>query len=144
MAFIYGIFYRNLGPFSNRHHRLTSFPAVFLVTIPAIFSDIYKQSIGIAGLNYISLGIGLTVASQVNARYMDRIYVYLKKRNNGVGEPEFRVRTSLFRLGALSILKKRNSCDGTRVSYPADRAPPCRLVRRKETTLDCRQHRTSP
>ncbi|KAF8876578.1 MFS polyamine transporter [Infundibulicybe gibba] len=73
MAFIYGIFY------------------LFLTTMPAIFGDIYKERTGIAGLHYIALGIGLSGASQVNARYMDQVYRYLKKRNNDVGEPEFRL-----------------------------------------------------
>ncbi|KAK7062701.1 hypothetical protein VNI00_000189 [Paramarasmius palmivorus] len=46
---------------------------------------------GIAGLNYIALGLGLSGASQLNARYMDKIYVYFKNKNDGVGRPEFRV-----------------------------------------------------
>lgn len=71
------------------------------------------MDIGIGGLNYIALGVGLTCASQVlvlslsrvlvtdfsqvNARYMDRIYIWLKQRQgNGLGEPEFRLRTSHF------------------------------------------------
>lgn len=61
-----------------------------------------------AGLNYIGLGIGLSFASQLNARYMDKIYIYLKNRNpikdkdgNGIGQPEFRV-PSMF-LGSLML-----------------------------------------
>ncbi|THU87858.1 MFS polyamine transporter [Dendrothele bispora CBS 962.96] len=73
IAFVYGVFY------------------LFLTTIPLVFSRVYNQSPGIAGLNYIALGVGLSSASQVNARYMDKIYIYLKKKNGGVGEPEFRV-----------------------------------------------------
>jgi len=38
---------------------------VFLTTIPAIFTQTYYQRIGVAGLNYVALGIGLTVAAQV-------------------------------------------------------------------------------
>lgn len=52
----------------------------------------YRQSVGIAGLHYISLGIGLFLAAQLNARYMDIIYKRLKEKNNGVGRPEYRVR----------------------------------------------------
>lgn len=49
-----------------------------------------------AGLNFIALGIGLTLASQLNALYMDKIYIYLKAQNkknggDGAGEPEYRV-----------------------------------------------------
>ncbi|KAJ3994602.1 MFS polyamine transporter [Lentinula boryana] len=73
MAFVYGVFY------------------LFLTTIPTIFTEVYHESPGIGGLNYIGLGIGLTLSSQINARYMDKIYVHLKNKNNGVGQPEFRV-----------------------------------------------------
>ncbi|KAF9560806.1 MFS general substrate transporter [Agrocybe pediades] len=77
MAFVYGIFY------------------LFLVTIPLMFREIYHQRPGIQGLNYIALGIGLTLASQANARAMDRIYKHFKAKNGGKGEPEFRI-PSLF------------------------------------------------
>ncbi|KIY70200.1 MFS polyamine transporter [Cylindrobasidium torrendii FP15055 ss-10] len=73
MAFVYGTLY------------------LFLTTIPSIYRDVYHQSTGIAGLHYIALGIGITGASQLNARIMDRIYIYLKNKNGGQGEPEFRV-----------------------------------------------------
>ncbi|KAF9030998.1 MFS polyamine transporter [Hymenopellis radicata] len=73
MAFVYGVFY------------------LYLTTIPTIFRDVYHQSTGIAGLHYFALGIGLTCASQVNARVMDKVYVHFKNKNGGIGEPEFRV-----------------------------------------------------
>ncbi|KAG7441537.1 MFS polyamine transporter [Guyanagaster necrorhizus] len=73
MAFIYGVFY------------------LYLTTMPTIFREVYHQNTGIAGLHYIALGLGVSLASQTNARYMDRVYKYLKERNGGVGEPEFRV-----------------------------------------------------
>ncbi|KAF9066975.1 MFS general substrate transporter [Rhodocollybia butyracea] len=78
MAFVYGVFY------------------IYLTNITVIFTTIYHESTGIAGLNYIGLGIGLTLASQINALYMDKIYVYLKNQNKknggtGEGEPEYRV-----------------------------------------------------
>lgn len=65
---------------------------VFLTTIPVIFRDNYHEGPGVGGLHYIALGVGLSGASQLNARFMDRIYIHYKKRNNGVGEPEFRLR----------------------------------------------------
>lgn len=94
MAFMYGIFY---GLSFIPHlifslHSLPGFVSVFLTTIPAIFSDIYHQAPGIAGLHYIALGVGLTTASQINARLLDRIYIYFKNKNGGVGQPEFRLR----------------------------------------------------
>jgi MFS family permease len=75
MAFIYGTFY------------------LFLTTLPDIFHDIYGQRTGIAGLHYIALGVGLTGASQLNARTMDRIYRYFTRTRgvNGQGRPEFRL-----------------------------------------------------
>ncbi|KAJ7593505.1 MFS polyamine transporter [Mycena floridula] len=73
MALVYGIFY------------------LFLTTLPSIFTDVYHESPGIGGLNYLALGIGLTGVSQANARYMDKIYMYLKNKNSNVGLPEFRV-----------------------------------------------------
>ncbi|KAF9560322.1 MFS polyamine transporter [Agrocybe pediades] len=73
MTFTYGIFY------------------LFLTTMPTIFTTLYHEPRGISGLNYIALGIGLCLASQINATVMDRIYVRLKDKNGGVGEPEFRL-----------------------------------------------------
>ncbi|KAG2341344.1 MFS polyamine transporter [Suillus weaverae] len=73
MAYLYGILY------------------LFLTTIPSIFQGTYHQPVGIAGLHYIALGIGLLAASQLNAKTMDNIYIYLKSKNGGVGKPEFRL-----------------------------------------------------
>ena len=67
---------------------------MFLTTIPAIFEGVYREEVGIAGLNYFALGVGLTGASQLNARLMDRIYIYFTKKNGGEGKPEYRLRGS--------------------------------------------------
>ncbi|CDO72952.1 hypothetical protein BN946_scf185007.g6 [Trametes cinnabarina] len=75
LAFIYGVIY------------------LVITTIPPVFTDIYHETTGILGLHYIALGLGLFIASQVNARLLDKVYVMLKKRNNGQGEPEFRLVT---------------------------------------------------
>jgi len=64
--------------------------------MPSIFQGVYQESVGIAGLHYIALGIGITGASQVNARTMDKVYVYLKNKNGGVEKPEFRLRSYSF------------------------------------------------
>ncbi|KAK0435764.1 major facilitator superfamily domain-containing protein, partial [Armillaria borealis] len=50
MAFIYGVFY------------------LYLTTILTIFREVYHQSMGVAGLHCIALGIGLGISSQTNAR----------------------------------------------------------------------------
>lgn len=73
MTFVYGTLY------------------LFLTTIDSIFEDVYQESIGIAGLNCIALGIGLTGASQINARVLDRLYSYMVKKNGGEGKPEYRL-----------------------------------------------------
>ena len=68
---------------------------VFLTTIPSIFEGVYRERVGLAGLNYIALGVGLTGASQINARLMDKIYIYFTKKNGGEGRPEYRLRECL-------------------------------------------------
>lgn len=73
MAYLYGTLY------------------LFLTTIPSIFQGIYQQPVGIAGLHYISLGIGLTLASQLNSITMDKVYIHLKSKHGGVAKPEFRL-----------------------------------------------------
>ncbi|KAI0309031.1 MFS polyamine transporter [Amylostereum chailletii] len=75
MAFIYGTYY------------------LFLTTLPSIFEGVYAQPVGFAGLNYIALGVGVTISSQINARMLDRVYRRLKAKNDGVGKPEFRLIT---------------------------------------------------
>lgn len=75
MAYIYGIMYLVLSTFPT------------LWTSPAY----YNESIGIGGLNYISLGLGFWCGSQICAPLNDRIYRALKARNNNIGRPEFRV-----------------------------------------------------
>ena len=83
-------------PFSSLVFAYSVFPSVFLTVMPNIFATVYNEAPGIAGLHYIALGIGLTTASQLNARYLDRIYIYYKNKKGGVGEPEFRLRELLF------------------------------------------------
>ncbi|KAI0324466.1 MFS polyamine transporter [Cubamyces sp. BRFM 1775] len=75
LAFIYGVIY------------------LVIATIPPVFANVYHERPGYIGLHYISLGLGLFIASQANARMLDKVYVALKKRNNGQGEPEFRLPT---------------------------------------------------
>ena len=65
---------------------------VFLTTIPTTFQNVYHDRVGAAGFHYLALGAGLMIASQTNARLMDRVYKALKARYGGVGRPEFRLR----------------------------------------------------
>lgn len=62
-----------------------------LSTFPGLWTGYYGESIGIGGLNYISLGLGFFLGTQIGAPLNDRFYRQLKKRNNGVGRSEFRV-----------------------------------------------------
>ena len=91
MAFIYGIFYRKPSLLLSKTHILRIPWTVFLTTMPSIFANVYHEGPGIQGLHYIALGIGLSVSSQINARFMDKIYIYFKRKNGNVGEPEFRL-----------------------------------------------------
>lgn len=62
-----------------------------LSTFPGLWTDVYHESIGIGGLNYISLAVGFFLGAQIAAPINDRTYRRLKKRNNNVGRPEFRI-----------------------------------------------------
>ena len=57
----------------------------------SLWTERYNESVGIASLNYISIGIGTVFAAEVSTHLNDRIYKYLRKRNNGEGRPEFRL-----------------------------------------------------
>lgn len=76
MMYVYGLMYLMLA----------SFPTLFTSPVPSG----YGMSIGIGGLNYISLGLGFFLGAQVCAPLQDRMYAYLKQRY-GHGQPEFRV-----------------------------------------------------
>ncbi|KAK1658206.1 major facilitator superfamily transporter [Colletotrichum godetiae] len=65
-----------------------------LSTFPALWTGEYGESVGISGLNYISLGLGFFIGAQTCAPLQDRIYAALKRRyvpDGGPGRPEFRV-----------------------------------------------------
>ena len=65
---------------------------LILATYSALWTERYHESIGIAGLNYISLGLGYLVGTQSTARLNDTIYKILKKRSGkDVGQPEYRL-----------------------------------------------------
>ncbi|KAF7587889.1 hypothetical protein BBP40_006595 [Aspergillus hancockii] len=74
MAYVYGVLY------------LMSSTFPILWTSP----EYYNESTGIGGLNYISLGLGYFLGSQICARLNDHVYRRLKTRHNGTGKPEFR------------------------------------------------------
>ncbi|KAF3350840.1 hypothetical protein VdG2_01304 [Verticillium dahliae VDG2] len=51
-----------------------------LSTFPALWEDVYRQPVGRAGLNYLSLGIGFFLGAQLCAPLQDRVYALLKRR----------------------------------------------------------------
>ena len=99
LASIFGVYYRQLTslPFSIFYFILffgdsADDMTVFVTTTTPIFLETYHQSGIIVGLHVGTIGIGLFGASPINAWFMDWIYAYLKGKNEGVGEPEFRLR----------------------------------------------------
>ncbi|XPT03485.1 hypothetical protein M3J09_012577 [Ascochyta lentis] len=83
MAYVYGLMY------------------LVLSTFPNLWSEIYHESISVGSLNYIGLGLGFFLGSQVAPRLNDKIYVHLQSRNQGVGKPEYRLLPILF--GSLAV-----------------------------------------
>jgi MFS family permease len=77
VAYLYGVMY------------------LVLSTFQTLWVGKYQESIFIGGLNYIALGLGYVVGSQVCAFSMDKIYRRLKHHNGEVGLPEFRLPLAL-------------------------------------------------
>ncbi|KAF2476305.1 major facilitator superfamily transporter [Lindgomyces ingoldianus] len=73
MAYLYGLMYLTLS------------------TFPLLWNDRYNESVGVGSLNFISMAVGFFLGTQICAPLNDAIYRRLKKRNNNVGKPEFRV-----------------------------------------------------
>lgn len=76
---------------------------LMLSTFPMLWTDIYHESVGIGGLNYISIMVGLTFGAQTGGRFIDFIYRRLSKTtNDGKGRPEFRVPILFFSTALVS------------------------------------------
>ncbi|MCJ1299263.1 hypothetical protein MMC08_002055 [Hypocenomyce scalaris] len=74
MAYLFGIMY------------------LVLTSFPTLWGTYYGETTEIGGLNYIALGIGLTLGTQVTARTNSIIYRKLKEKNHvDVGSPEYRI-----------------------------------------------------
>ena len=74
LAFLYGLVY------------------LLYTTLPILWTSHYHESIDIAGLNYLSLGIGYLIGTQSTARLNDMIYKLLKERSGeNSGRPEYRL-----------------------------------------------------
>ena len=68
---------------------------LFIATFTEVWHGLYSESLGLTGLNYISIGIGAFIGLFGNFFLIDRIYKSLKAKNDGVGRPEFRIPTML-------------------------------------------------
>lgn len=75
MAYLYGLVYLVIS----------SFPSLY--TSPAY----YGESVQIGGLHYIALAVGYFIGAQGSANFSDWLYRRLKKRNNNVAKPEYRI-----------------------------------------------------
>ncbi|KAK4057845.1 hypothetical protein OIO90_001064 [Microbotryomycetes sp. JL221] len=66
---------------------------IYLITTTTttIFTDVYGQSVGIAGTHFVAQGLGFLVGAQANGRILDRMYRKLQASNNDIGQPEFRL-----------------------------------------------------
>lgn len=73
MAFVYGFMY------------------LMLVTFPSVFRGVYGFSIGIAGLMYIPLGVGLVIGTIFWTWAINKVAAIMTARNNGVSKPEYRL-----------------------------------------------------
>lgn len=74
MAYLYGLMYLVLSTFSS------------------LWTESYHMQLGIAGLNYIALGIGFMAGTQIGSRISDLLYKRLRDASpNKQGRPEFRV-----------------------------------------------------
>ncbi|KAL4255405.1 hypothetical protein AB1N83_013877 [Pleurotus pulmonarius] len=98
VAFTHGVFY------------------LFLMTIPLVLQVTYHQLPDIAGLHYIVI----SVASQFNARTMDRIYAHLTSKNGDNGRPEYRLLSMVARTFLLPA--------GLLIMHHASTAGRCRIT----------------
>lgn len=64
---------------------------LMLATFPDVWTEVYHESQGLGGLNYLSIAIGAFAGLFLNLHAIDRIYKTLKAKNNDVGLPEYRI-----------------------------------------------------
>lgn len=64
---------------------------IFFADFVRLWTDVYHQSVQIAGLNYVSIAISSALATVVYTMTIDRIYRAMSNRNGGIGKPEFRI-----------------------------------------------------
>ncbi|KAG7660816.1 uncharacterized protein J8A68_005633 [[Candida] subhashii] len=63
---------------------------LFFVAFPYIFSTVYGFSLSQQGMSFFGLVIGMVLTSLISPYYIDKLYMRLLRKNNGVPKPEFR------------------------------------------------------
>lgn len=105
---------RDINPFtvigevlSQRYNLLTivfsaflfaSQSAIALSTSRTFAASPYNYNALEVGLVLLSFGTGNLLGSVAGGKYSDRVFLRLKAKNNGVGEPEMRIRSTLIAL----------------------------------------------
>lgn len=85
MAFVYGFMY------------------LMLVTFPALWNNYYGYNLGITGLMYLGLGVGFGFGLVFWAWIIQKVYLKLIEKNNGVSKPEYRLPMVPFSAVSLGI-----------------------------------------
>jgi hypothetical protein len=152
MAYLFGTLYRECfnGAQSTAYRSLFDDSALHLFFSFSFFfffggggSGVSHRPVGIAGSHYIARGVDITGASQVNARTLDKIYVYLMNKNGGVGKPECRLRSCFFfpvLAGLANAHIFSNSCHVCRHVGVSYRVARCGMDRSDAHALDSAGH----
>ncbi|KAI4653034.1 uncharacterized protein J4E78_007863 [Alternaria triticimaculans] len=99
MAYLYGLMY------------------LMLSTFPSLWVTRYGMTIGIGSLNFISMGMGFFLGTQITAPLNDALYRRLKKRNNGIADQRSSILSQILlpeaadRLGRIRLVKESRATD---------------------------------
>lgn len=74
---------------------------LLIATFPNVWTGTYGESVSIGSLNYISLFVGMGLASQLGTRLAGRYYTKMCEKNGGKNSPEFRLPVLI--IGALLV-----------------------------------------
>lgn len=86
---------------------------LLIVTFPTVWTDYHEETVSIGSLKYVSLFVGMGIASQLRTRLADRDHKRLQcEGNGGQGRPEFRLPVLI--LGALVVPVGLFGTDGVR------------------------------
>jgi MFS family permease len=64
---------------------------LLLSTFPLLWHERYNEPVNLASLNYLSIGLGFFIGSQLSAFSQDRIYRRLSAHYDTEGRPEYRI-----------------------------------------------------